>query len=354
MSYPLAPHCKNKIKLNPSSKPVFIDEQPSDRQNLVYYSDYLNRNGNLEADDAVIRAIDEAYIQIYHNELPKMLKSSPWSREPSSRCCFKADEIKKISSLVDVANNIYNFTSDILREKKKIGTILLCGHGTPSQFAIPIGPSRRLLSLPMLEMGLDHADSINAERQPRGWQWGQDLWDHVREDLRKLSVIHAMLRNALIKRTDEKTLIRIWCCNLGRRPQDISKDPLKIIGNLLLGNHKGNIEAPKCVSAASYFFYTTRKTSHQKVLNDIFGNAKLHPDILAEVQSDSQRTCFQEKNLKKNSAHFISSALRPPPTPEGRKGRHWLPFWALEKNNRVIHQNNQPTFSRLWRRVKLD
>jgi hypothetical protein len=350
MGFQLAPHCLNTLSHDSSLKAVFVDEQPADRQNLVYYSDYLDE-GLLSVKDAEIKAADEAYIQVYFNEFPTALVNEPWRRrEPNSRCNFKADKIEMVKSLEDVVRSMADFVSEIGREKKMLGTILLCGHGNSQEFAIPIGPSRKRLSIAMLEVGLHCAKSIFKE-PPREWIWGSDLWDKVREDLRALDVQAEILKRNMEGRTDERTLIRIWCCDLGQEPQRGLRDPLEILGKILLGGYKGSIEAPRYLSQPDYHLVPTTNVNNPRVLKQIFSKGKWHPDILAEVESDYQLACFQGEKLQDAGAKFVALTLRPPPAPK-REQQHWFPIWKLkDSQNKFVDQNNWDRFNSLWRRI---
>ena len=101
-------------------------------------------------------------------------------------------------------------------DRKKLGTLVLAGHGTPQEFALPLNTGGQRLPLTILEVGLNHSDVLQSER-PREWKWADPSLDKVRGDLMKLKLEAEILHRHLARGwTDEKTLIRMWCCNLGK------------------------------------------------------------------------------------------------------------------------------------------
>ena len=230
----------------------FLDEQPADRYNLVFCADYSDR-------DAVLNATDMAFLQLYHDTFPNALKSNiVWAtKAPGSRSHCKADLISKVDSLWAIANEMRMFIFSHDNKVKKFGTIILAGHGNPQEFALPIVRGGRRLPLDHLETGLRYADSL-TDTPPREWKASDDLWRQLKSDLMKLQVETLMLQKRLTASwVDNKTLIRLWCCNLGRRPAPGGKDALEILGKIYMGNtNKFAIEAPQYRSASIYKYFS--------------------------------------------------------------------------------------------------
>jgi hypothetical protein len=349
MLFDVARTCVNSVVLDTSApaKVTFVDEQPPNRQNLAYYADYSKK-------DAAIAATDAAYVQVYHSEFPNALASDlTWeTKESGSRSHCKADSIEKVASLNDIVVSMIDFLSSLSRDRKKLGTILLFGHGTPQEFALPIVTGGSRLALPMLEIGLRNADSLRNDT-PSEWKWGSDSWSELRKDLQRLEVNTMRLSKYLDGRTDENTLIRMWCCNLGQPPRSGDPDPLAILGRRLLGGHPGSIEAPQHRSFSLHSWFSVPKsTTDQVLLGKIFDKGQWHPDTVAEVESDNQLNRFTGKPLRVAKAEFITLALRPPPTPDGLR-QHWIAQVALEDaKKKVVHPKDWQRFSALWRKVQ--
>jgi len=340
----------------PPATASFVDPQPQDdRYNLAFFAAYADK-------DAVLAATDEAFLRLYHDEFPSALASKTvWAtKSPGSRSHCKADLIKQVATIAEIAVAIKEFIADHRDKPKKFGTILLAGHGTPEEFALPIAtPVKRggkRLPLPHLEIGLRNADSLSDDT-PKEWTAGAALWKDLRRDLMTLQLDLDMLHKWMgTSWTDDKTLMRVWCCNLGKQPKPGARDALEVFGEMFFGKAKFMIEAPQNKSASTYAWYTLDPSSPAKVKTDLFVNGKKkgklwHPDAIAEVESDSKLTVYKGADLADAQQEFVGLALRTPPGPSKEK-HHWIPVYVVEdpKKNPVYPQD-WAKFAGFWRRV---
>jgi hypothetical protein len=336
-------------------KPVtFLDVQPKDRYNLIFYADYSDK-------DAVLEATDEAFVNLYHDTFPRALDSyTAWdTKVPSSRSHCKAEKIEKVKSLLEIVRGIKDFVSGHAKDGKKLGTIILSGHGNPQEFSLPltkpVKEGGHRLPLPDLEVGLQYADSL-SEKPPSEWRSTAAKWKELKSDFMRLEVEASMLHKHLgTSWTDKETLLRCWCCRLGRQPSG-PKDPLQILGRLLLGQGEFMVEAPQERSGSTHRYFTIDSTAEESVRAKLFVDYKRkdglwHPDTIAEVESDKTGMQFLGPDLRAARGAFFGLALQPGPTPE-KKNHNWTPVFYVETASKSpIYPYDWKPFSQMWRRV---
>jgi hypothetical protein len=336
-------------------KVSFVDPQPQDRYNLVFFAEYADV-------DAVLAATDEAYLKLYHDEFPAALQSKTvWTtKQPGSRSHCKADLIKEVGTLAEIAREIRDFIADHRDKPKKFGTILLAGHGNPEEFSLPLATSvkrgGRRLPLPHLEIGLRHVDVLN-DKPPGEWKWGPKLWGELQQDLMRLKIETDSLQKWMgATWTDEQTLMRVWCCNLGKPPQAGGKDPLQVFGKMYFGSAKHMIEAPKNKSGSTWNFYPLSPSSPKRLQSKLFRDEKKknglwHPDGIAEVESSDALIRHTGEDLTDAQAEFVKLAFRGAPDPNRRR-HDWIPtFYVEDDAKRAVFPQDWAKFSGLWRRV---
>jgi len=180
-----------------------------------------------------------------------------------------------------------------------------------------------------------------------------------RDEFMRLQIEIDSLHNTwqLSNWTDEQTLMRMWCCNLGKTPKPGAKDALLILGKIFFGKAKFMIEAPQNKSGNQYLYWNTKGSSPDKFRKDLFRKEKKkdglwHPDAIAEVESDSTLTLYTGSDLAQAQADFVTVAFRPPPDPHQHKAQ-WIPAFYVEDNNRKkVFPQDWAKFSALWRQVK--
>ncbi len=345
------------LKATVDVKVTFKDEQPPDRYNLVFYADYADK-------DAVLEAVDEAYVRVYHERFPDALDSyTSWaSKSPGSRVFCKADLIKQVATLKQIAHEIKQFIADHRDKPKKFGTIILTGHGNPEEFSLPlsrpIAKGGKRLQLKHLEVGLRYADSL-SDTPPKEWAGDATLWKELKGDLMDLQVELDMLDKWLDpKWTDEQTLLRCWCCNLGKPPSG-PKDQLEILGRMFLRRGKFMVEAPRNKSGNFYRHFSLPASAGPGTRSKIFrGGDEVrelwHPDTVSEVESDKDRIRLKGDDLASAQADFIELALRDAPPP-GRKGSNqWIPaYYVDDEKKKPVYPHDWDKFAKLWRRISV-
>ncbi|MGH7149393.1 MAG: hypothetical protein ACREIU_01780 [Planctomycetota bacterium] len=345
------------IDTTPPKPVTFVDPQPPDRYNLVFLADYADK-------DAVLEKTDEAFLQIYHEEFPGALDSySTWdTKAPSSRAHCKAAFVKKVGSLREIARNIKDFVVEHEKEGKKLGTVILSGHGNPEEFSLPVARSvksgGKRVPLPLLEVGLRNADVI-GDRAPSEWTWGEAKWKEWRSEFMAMRVEVDMLHKHLgTAWTDKETLLRCWCCNLGK-PSKGPKDPLAILGGIFLGKGEFMVEAPQNKSGSAYGWFPIPDSAGEDVKAKAFREQKAakggiwHPDTVAEVESDKKGFQFVGPDLTSAQGTFFGLALRDPKTPDG-KDKKWIPYFYVEDGDRKpVVPKDWAKFKALWRRVEM-
>jgi len=336
-------------------KVTFVDPQPPDRYNLVFFADYADV-------DAVLEATDEAFLRLYHDDFPPALQSrTVWAtKEPGSRSHCKADLIKQVGTLAEIARAMKDFIADKRDKPKKLGTIILAGHGNPQEFSLPLATSvkkgGKRLPLPHLEIGLRNV-SVLSDKPPGEWQWGKKLWNDLHSELMRLQVDLDMLHKWMgTTWTDDQTLMRVWCCNLGKPHAGPGSDPLEVIGKMYFGKAKHMIEAPKNKSGSVFSYWNIGSSPSARVRTKLFvddkkKNGLWHPDGVAEVESDASLMRHTGADLADAQAEFVGLALRSPPTPQ--KGRApWIPTFFVEDDRKLpVYPQDWAKFSGLWRRV---
>lgn len=193
------------------------------------------------------------------------------------------------------------------------------------EFALPLAtPARkggRRLPLPHLEIGLQNVDVLRDD-PPKEWKAGSALWKELKRDLMTLQLDLDMLHEWMDKKwTDEKTLMRVWCCNLGKQPKGGGSDPLEVFGKIYFGSNKFMIEAPQNKSGSPWQWHAVSPSSALKERAQVFTSEKKkqglwHLDTIAEVESDSALTIYKGADLAEVQGEFVGLALRSPPTPD--------------------------------------
>ena len=329
---------------------TFVDPQPKDRYNLVYYAKY-SRN------ESVLQKVDESYLKYYHQKFPNRLLSYPtWGKSPGSRSHCHAHRFKQVSSLNEIASDIYEFLSIEKRDDKKIGTIIITGHGTPTEFALPIITGGDRIALSELVIGLQYADSI-GKKAPSRWPGDHASWKKFKNQFMRLQVATDLLKRSAAGRIDDQTLVRIWCCNLGTPPKS-GKDPLKAFGRIFFGNRNFMVEAPRNISGNTYQYYSNFPSfiHHDRELGKIYRDQEKrkvwHPDAIADIESDTAYHKIKGQALMEARSRFIWDVSQSPPPPGSRRRAKWIPiFFVKDNRGKLVYPGKWAKFKKNWRRV---
>lgn len=322
---------------------------PGDRYNLAFHARYGDH-------EVLLREVDAHYFRLYHDELPQLISSqSPWNsagsgKNPSSRSTCRCDLIQQVRSINDIVRALYDFISSPMRPHKLIGTIFISAHGSANAVSLPISPGARVLSVAQLGEALFHVSAIDTTA-PRGFP--QAVWDEIRRPLQTLETNLTMLRRRIDGWFDAHSLIRFWVCNLGQDPAGGAADPLAAFGRILVPHAPLSVEAPRGRSLATFTYYTGSPPG-RRVYLDEQRRHHLHPDVVAEVESNPSQLRYTGQELNEARDAFGSSSLRSGPPPEQTDAaRQWVPIFAVQGGRGPVYQGQYQTFRTRWRTVSL-
>lgn len=323
---------KKATGVRPNKQKVTFEElAPSgDRVNVAFCYKYKPK-------ETLLREGDKAFFKFYHEHLPYMLNSyNPWAKKaPSSRVSCKC-KVYEISSFAEIVTKLKDFLLD--NRSKKIGTIFISGHGSRKSLSIPVAPGAPIISVDNMVTGLENAFNLN-DTPPPGWN--QSLWDQCRPGFERLDIALATLQKIVSKQFDEHSLIRFWVCFLGVRARN-----LEIIGRLIVPHGKVTIEAPKVRSVCEL-----RSWGGPGAFRNMKRKNYMHPDIAAEVLSNSTGTKFTGEDRKDAIDNFDSDVIQ---TTRVRKSTSWYPVFGLEyKRDKYIYQGKYKKFRKYWTTVRL-
>jgi hypothetical protein len=324
---------KRALEGNVSGKAVstavtILEPQPPNRYNIAFYADYEEKS---------LREGDKAYFTAFHESFPGALKANAFwdSRAPKSRVCCECHLIDMVPSLTELIGRILSFITDkeiipIEGLEKKFGTILIGAHGNPEGLNLPIDKESISLSFKNLAIGLKNISALGKDC-PK--DWSEEFWKQVRPHFFRLDSQLLMLHK---RQTwfDNDTLIKIWCCNLGREPKAGEPDPLRLFGETLVGGGGHvTVEAPRRRTRGVWDTYTGLRSGHYvKVFQESKKNMRWHPDIVAEVESKKDNGRLGKDDLQEAQKSFVDAVLRAPPTP-GDEKVNWIPHFMMQKED---------------------
>lgn len=139
---------------------------------------------------------------------------------------------------------------------------------------------------------------------------------------------------------------------MGAPPQRGQSDSLRVFGRVLLPQGHLTIEAPRRRSIASIRTY--RNPTGMRIFRYMSRRRLLHPDVRAEIESDSNNNRFTGFDLRDARREFGQRVLHNPPPPGMQNQDQWFPIFGVERRrNQVIYPGSYRAFRRLWRSVTL-